>query len=388
MVTSRAVALLGLALCGTALSREAASPAACLAAAQQPPIAAAKAELTANAADLPARLRLADAWSDAGCFNDALQTLQVAEAAHPHDKELRTRIEVAKSSVSEQTYFDSMDSAAKDARLSRANFRCSKLSELASCDEALSLKPNDAAMLFAKADTLVLLKRPAEAIDAYRRIPATSGNRVAVTAKIASAESQRRSFANSCVNNVGDAALHACEAALLPGEPDEEAILKRRGFLLQADNRLAPALDAYIAAARVQAGDHSVALSIINLSDSTARSDAFTLTARGQAFITLGRPAEAVEPLRAALRLAPDLPEARMLLRTAERSTRVERPQRLAEERAGVTGSRTAVHAAAAPKTAVGEAAVGEAAVGEAAVGAGETASARYSNDAAATQSN
>jgi tetratricopeptide (TPR) repeat protein len=373
MVTSKAVALLGLVLCGTALCREAASPAACLTAALQLPIAAAKAELDANALDLPARLRLADAWSDAGCFNDALQTLQVAEAAHPHDKELRTRIEVAKSSVSEQTYFDSMDTAAKDARLSRANFRCSKLSDLASCDDALTLKPNDATMLLAKADTLVLLKRPAEAIDAYRKIPTALANRPAVSAKIAAAESQRRSFTNSCVSNVGDAALHACEAALLPGEPDEVAILERRGFLLQADNRLAPALDAYIAAARVRAGDHSVALSIISLSDSTGRRDAFTLTARGQAFITLGRPAEAVESLRAALRLAPDLPEARMLLRTAERSSRAERPQRLAEESAGVTGNRTAVHAVGAQK---------------AAGGAGETTAARYSNDAAVTQSN
>jgi tetratricopeptide (TPR) repeat protein len=373
MVTSRAIALLGLALCGTALSREAASPAACLAAAQQPAIAAAKAELDANASDLKARMRLADAWSDAGCFNDALQTLQVAEAAHPHDKELRTRLEVAKSSVSEQSYFDSMDSAAKDARLSRAIFRCSKLSELASCDEALTLKPNDPAMLLAKADTLVQLKRPAEAIDVYRRIPASSGNRAAVTAKIAPAESLRRSFADSCENNAGDAALHACEAALLPGEPDEEAILKRRGFLLQSDNRLAPALDAYIAAARARPGDHSVALSIIGLSDSTGRSDAFTLTARGQAFITLGRAAEAVDPLRTALRLAPDLPEAKILLRTAERSSREQRPQRLAEERPGATGQRTDAHVAAAPK---------------AAVNVGEPAAARYSNDAPATQSN
>jgi tetratricopeptide (TPR) repeat protein len=373
MVISRAVALLGLALCGTALSREAASPAACLAAAQQPGIAAAKAELVANAADLPARLRLADAWSDAGCFNDALQTLQVAEASHPHDKELRTRLEVAKSLVSEQTYFDSMDSAAKDAKLSRAVFRCSKLSELASCDEALTLKPNDPAMLSAKADTLVQLKRPAEAIDVYRRIPAASANLAAVTAKIASAEIQRRSFADSCESSVGDAALHACEAALLPGEPDEEAILKRRGFLLQTDNRLAPALDAYIAAARVRPGDHSVALSIISLSDSTGRRDAFTLSARGQAFITLGRPVEAVEALRAAVRLAPDLPEAKILLRTAERSSREQRPQRLAEERAGTVGDRTDAHVVAAPKSTIN---------------AGEPAAARYSNDAAATQSN
>src|ERR1700678_542291 len=88
MSNTRLLALLLICLCRTAWSHEAASAAACQAAAAQPAIAEAKAALDADATNLRVRLKLADAWSDAGCFSDALQVLQGGEALNPGDKEL------------------------------------------------------------------------------------------------------------------------------------------------------------------------------------------------------------------------------------------------------------------------------------------------------------
>jgi tetratricopeptide (TPR) repeat protein len=374
MATNRLLALLLICLCRTAWPHEAASPAACQAAAEQPPIAEAKAALEANPTDLRVRLKLADAWGDAGCFGDALQVLQGGEALHPADKELQARLRVAKSLVSEQGYFDSMDRAAKNATLSRATFRCAKLADVNSCDDALNLKPNDPELLIAKADSLVQLKRLGEAIATYRTALPGSADRDAINAKIALAESQRRTFLDTCATKTGDAALRACESAWLPGAPDEVTVFRRRGMLLQADNQLSPALDAYMAAARLDPGDHSVALAIVSLSDSTGRQDALTLAARGRALIALGRPAEALQPLRQALRLAPDLAEAKTeLLRVAALSSRADKPERpVADRTGGSAGDRTAAMGSL-PATAAADAAA---------------VTRRYSNDAPVTRTN
>jgi tetratricopeptide (TPR) repeat protein len=374
MATNRLLALLLIGLCRAAWPHEAASPAVCQAAAGQPAITEAKAALDANPTELRARLKLADAWGDAGCFGDALQVLQDGETLHPGDKELQARLRVAKSLVSEQGYFDSMDRAAKNATLSRAAFRCTKLAEVNSCDDALNMKPNDPELLIAKADALVQVKRPGEAIGTYRTALPVSADRGAVDAKIALAESQRRTFLDTCETKTGDAAMRACEAAWLPGAPDEVAVFKRRGMLLQADNQLSPALDAYMAAARLDPNDHSVAPAIVSLSDSTGRQDALTLAARGRALIALGRPSEALEPLRQALRLAPDLVEAKAELRLASLSSkpnRVERPT--ADGNGGSAGGKSA--------------AVGPAPI-IAAANAGAAAARRYSNDAPVTRTN
>jgi tetratricopeptide (TPR) repeat protein len=374
MATNRLLALLLIGLCRAAWPHEAASPAVCQAAAGQPAITEAKAALDANPTELRARLKLADAWGDAGCFGDALQVLQDGEAMHPGDKELQTRLRVAKSLVSEQGYFDSMDRAAKNATLSRAAFRCTKLAEVNSCDDALNMKPNDPELLIAKADALVQVKRPGEAIGIYRTALPVSADREAVDAKVAVAESQRHTFLDTCETKTGDAAMRACESAWLPGAPDEVTVFKRRGMLLQADNQLSPALDAYMAAARLDPNDHSVALAIVSLSDSTGRQDALTLAARGRALIALGRPSEAVEPLRQALRLAPDLAEAKAELRLASLSSKPNRMERnTADGNGGSAGDKSA--------------AVGPAPI-VAAANAGAAAPRRYSNDAPATRTN
>jgi tetratricopeptide (TPR) repeat protein len=374
MATNRLLALLLVGLCRAAWPHEAASPAVCQAAAGQPAIPEAKAALDANPTELRARLKLADAWGDAGCFGDALQVLQDGEAMHPGDKELQARLRVAKSLVSEQGYFDSMDRAAKNATLSRAAFRCAKLADVNSCDDALNTKPNDPELLIAKADALVQAKHPGEAIGIYRTALAVSADREAVDAKIALAESQRRAFLDTCETKTGDAAMRACESAWLSGAPDEVAVFKRRGMLLQADNQLSPALDAYMGAARLDPNDHSVALAIVSLSDSTGRQDALTLAARGRALIALGRPSEALEPLRQALRLAPDLAEAKAELRLASLSSKPNRGERpAADGNGGSAGDKSA--------------AVGSAPI-IAAAHAGAAAPRRYSNDAPVTRTN
>jgi tetratricopeptide (TPR) repeat protein len=369
MSNNRLLAPLLICLCPTVWSREAASPAACQAAGEQPAIAEAKAALDADATNLRVRLKLADAWSDAGCFSDALQVLQGGEALNPGDKELQARLRVARSLVSEESYFDSMDRAAKEAVLSRAMFRCAKLADLSSCDDALNLQPNNPELLTAKADALVQLNRPGEAIGIYRSALPMSANREAVNEKIALAESQRHAFLDTCETKAGDVGRRACESALLPGAPDEVTVFKRRGLLLQADNQPSPALDAYMAAARLEPGDRSVALAIVSLSDSTGREDALTLAARGRALMTLGRASEALEPLRQALRLAPDLAEAQIQLRLATAS---------AADRSGTSNIKSAAltpqPSAVAPSTATANP---SAAAGR-----------RYSNDAPATRSN
>jgi tetratricopeptide (TPR) repeat protein len=111
---------------------------------------------------------------------------------------------------------------------------------------------------------------------------------------------------------------------LVRGANDEFAIQKRIAILLQADNQLAPALDAYLAANALKRDDRSVALAIVTLSDSTGRNDALTLAARGSALLTLGRAREAVPVLRQAQSLAPGVGEIKTQLATAERLARAE----------------------------------------------------------------
>ena len=126
-----------------AWSRETASTATCQAAAARPPIATARTTVAQNPADLQATFRLADAWSDAGCFADALQALQSVSESHPDDKELVTRLRVARSLIGEEHYFDDLARVEAEARLKRAVFRCSSLADQEACDQLQHLKADD-----------------------------------------------------------------------------------------------------------------------------------------------------------------------------------------------------------------------------------------------------
>lgn len=123
-----------------AWSGEAASGSDCQSAAATPAIAGAKAAVERAPADLTANFGLADAWSDAGCFSDAVQVLQVAQAQHPGNKELETRLRVARSLVGEEHYFDTLDRADAEAKLKHDTFRCSTLSDPEACSEAVRLR--------------------------------------------------------------------------------------------------------------------------------------------------------------------------------------------------------------------------------------------------------
>jgi len=206
------------------------------------------------------------------------------------------------------------------ARLSRAAGRCIKLAELIACDEALNMKPNDPELLIAEADALVQMKRPGEAIGVYRNAARSGAAQDVVNKKIAVAQSQRESFLQICVTQPGEVAERACESAWLPGAPDEVTVFKRRGLLLQNEGRLSAALDAYMAVARLRPADRGVARTVISLSGVVGRKDALTLSARGIAFMSLGRRAEAITSLREAVRLAPNFKEAKSRLRAAERA--------------------------------------------------------------------
>jgi tetratricopeptide (TPR) repeat protein len=201
--------------------------------------------------------------------------------------------------------------------LAAATQRCTQLAELVSCDAALSMQPNDADLLVAEADVLVQLKRPGEAIGVYRNALRAGAQDDVVKQKIASGQLQRQSLVKTCMTQAGDIGVRACESAWLPGAPDEVAMFKRRGLLMQ-DESPSAALEAYMSAARLAPRDRDVARAVVALSGSLDAQGAGILTARGAAFMTLHRPKDAAVPLRQAVNLAPELVEARNLLRQAE----------------------------------------------------------------------
>lgn len=203
--------------------------------------------------------------------------------------------------------------------LAVATQRCTQLSELVSCDAALSMKPNDADLLLAEADVLVKLKRPGEAIGVYRNSQRAGADGEVVKQKIAAAQLQRQTMVKACLTQAGDFGVRACESAWLPGAPDEVAMFKRRGQLLQDDSPVA-ALDAYMSAARLAPRDRDVARALVDLSGSLDAKGAAIFTARGAALMTLHRPQDAAVSLRQAVKLAPDMLEARNLLRQAEQA--------------------------------------------------------------------
>jgi tetratricopeptide (TPR) repeat protein len=183
--------------------------------------------------------------------------------------------------------------------------RCTQLSELVSCDAALSMKPNDADLLIAEADVLVQLKRPGEAIGVYRNAQRAGAHEDLVKQKIIAAQLQRQTLVRTCMTQAGDFGIRACESAWLPGAPDEVAMFKRRGLLLQ-DGSPAAALDAYMSAARLAPRDRDAARAVVNLSGSLDAKGAAILTARGAAVITLRRPQDAA--VRAGKGSSPDAP--------------------------------------------------------------------------------
>jgi tetratricopeptide (TPR) repeat protein len=292
---------------------------------------AASKQLDENPRDLDARLKLADALMANNCFDDAVHVLEEGEGLHGRNQQLQSQLREARSMLREQTYFEGLNRAEDAAKLSHNLLRCSKLADIEACDQALARQPGDPQIHLAKADALLQAKRPADALAAYRRARELAPDDATIGQKIATAETQRRALLETCQSATGQAALQACQSALLPGNDDEFAIRKRTGILLQASNQPEAALDSYIAANLLRHDDRSVALAIVALSTTTGRKDALTLTARGSALLTLGRALEALTPLKQALALSPDLPEAKALLPRAERLAQAEARQQPAD---------------------------------------------------------
>ena len=189
MATNKLLGLVFILASGAAWSREVASVPACQAAAAKPAIAGAKAAVDRAPSDLTANFGLADAWSDAGCYGEAVQVLQAAQGTHAGNQELETRLRVARSLVGEEHYFDTLDRADTEAKLKRDTFRCNTMADLEACSEAVRVKPDDAALLTAQADALMHAKRPSEALAHYRRA-ATLAPSSELSAKLSAAEAQ------------------------------------------------------------------------------------------------------------------------------------------------------------------------------------------------------
>jgi Flp pilus assembly protein TadD len=170
-------------------AREAASSAECEQAGSAPPIAAAKTAAAASPGELRAQFRLADAWSEAGCFGSALQVLSEAARQHPADRELQTRLRVARSVVGEERFFDNLDRAEDQARVKRNTFRCSSLQDVAACAEVVRASPDDAQALTAQGDALLKAGHAQEALASFRRAAALAPQ-LPLTEKIAALQLQ------------------------------------------------------------------------------------------------------------------------------------------------------------------------------------------------------
>jgi predicted Zn-dependent protease len=190
MAISKALALAFLAASSPAWAHEAATPSQCLAAASEPAIADARGRANREPNDLRASFALADAWSDAGCFTDAVNVLQTAIAGHPDNVELQTRLRVAKSLVGEEHFFEDLDRADMQAKLKRAVFRCGSLYDLDASAEALRLKPDDAAIIVAQGDALMHAKRAGDALSRYRHAAALTPDLPDIGEKIKLAEAE------------------------------------------------------------------------------------------------------------------------------------------------------------------------------------------------------
>lgn len=280
--------------------------------------------LQADPRDLSMRMKLADAQIADNCYEAAVHTLQEGEAFHGRNPQLQARQREAQSMLRERSYFEGLDRAEQAAKISRSLLRCNKLADMGACDEALKLQPDDARIVIAKADALVQAKRPTEALDVYRHAQQLAPGNSTLDAKLSAAETQSQELLVTCLNGTGQAALQACQSRRIRGAEHEFDILQRTGTLQQAANQPEAALDSFVAASLIQPKDRSVARSIVTLSASTERSDALTLAARGAALLTLDRPMDALTPLKQALALTPDLPEAKAHLERAERLARAQ----------------------------------------------------------------
>jgi tetratricopeptide (TPR) repeat protein len=325
MVTSRALALvLALVLLRTAMADTGHPSASCQIDSQPKAVTDAWAALKLNPNELSRQLAVADALIDQGCYKEAVPVLEAGLAQRPNTSELQSRLRAARSMLNEEHFFEGLGNAQEAAKLQHSTLRCTKLSDVSACDDALHMKPDDPQLVIAKGDALAHAGHPADAILVYLRAGSLLPGDEGLKSKLAAAESQRETLVSQCVGNADAAAADACQGALLRGSQDEFTLLKRKGMLLQSFDKPEQALDAFIGANVLEQDDKSVALAIVALTDSTGRRDAMALAARGSSLLTLGRATEGLQALRQAETLAPALPKIRNQVAQAEQAAREE----------------------------------------------------------------
>ena len=141
-----------------------------------------------NPDDLGPRMRLADALVDEGCYQEAMEILEAAQESFPRSAELSGKLRNVRSLVTEQTYIEGLTQAAESAKLARNQLRCTKLSDITACEDALRAKPDDVALLTAKGDALMQANRPADAVTAYHHVSTLKPGDDAIKSKLANAE--------------------------------------------------------------------------------------------------------------------------------------------------------------------------------------------------------
>ena len=204
---------------------------ACAAAAAQPAIIGAREVLQRAPDSLKARLALADLLIDGTCYDDAVHVLEEGAAMHARSEELQKRLRTARSLVSESQFFQGLDQAELDAKLSRHVLRCMRFSDVEACDQALAIKPDNVAVVIARGDALVKAQRPLEALDAYRRASGLDPSNTELATKITAVQSLRRSIEQGCMSEDGEAALRACQSILAKGAANEFELLRQRNLL-------------------------------------------------------------------------------------------------------------------------------------------------------------
>jgi tetratricopeptide (TPR) repeat protein len=326
---------------GAARAHEQAKEGACAAAPQQPAIVKARESLQRTPDALKVRLGLADLLVEATCYEEAVHVLEDGVTIHARSEELQVRLRTARSLISERQFFDGLDQAELDAKLSRHVLRCMRFGDVDACDQALAIKPDNVAIVIARGDALLKSQRPLEALDAYRRATALDPSNADVTTKLSAAQALRRTVDQRCMGADGEAALGACQSILAKGAANEFELLRRIGVLQQAADQPAKALETYIVANSLRRGDKAVALAIVALVDSTGRSDALALAARGSSLVTIGKVREGIASMQQAQALTPGLPGIGEQIASAQRLWRQEERMRESQPLAAVTPTRT-----------------------------------------------
>lgn len=307
--------LLALATLSSAQAHEGGGPCP---ASPSPEVSSARDALKSAPASLETRMRLADALVEANCYDEAVHTLEEGQALHPGNANLAAKLRTTRSLVTEQSYFAGLEQAEIGARVSRNLLRCSRLGDLAACDEALKLKPDDIDVLIAKGDAQLKAGKPADAEQTYRRARQIAPDNAKAGTQLAAAQAQRQEALAICREKSDDAAVAACQSALLRGADDEFSVHTRLAQIYQQRNQPAAALTSYIAANSLKRGDRNVALGIVALTDANSHRDAVTWAARGSALLTLKRGTDALAALRQAQALAPGMPELRVQIVQAQ----------------------------------------------------------------------